>query len=778
MTHISGFVAYPSSPADIRRAISGALENLPSDGYIQLQSWEENDIWGRYLVDPILSQISESDALVADVTYLNFNVLFEVGYAIGLSKRLNLINNRALEGDQKLIRDVGIIDTLGYKSYTSSVDLTAILKQVDSSNPIPVFKNDIDKTTPLYLVLPREKSDFEVRVIACLNNHRLKYRSFDAEESGRMSHNEAIANVAKSFGVIIPLLKSNRRNAIVHNYRAAFVAGLSQGMDKELLLIQDGDEEPIPLDYRELVKSFQKMEQIDSYIAEFAANVVSCYTSSNRISVVENKTLLERLIIGASAAENELDGLQDYYIETDEYQRTIRGEIRVVTGRKGSGKTAMFAQCSSKLKENRSRVVLDLKPEGFQLLKFREQVVDLLEEGTKHHTVTAFWEYLLYLEICHKLIQNDESAHHRNHKIYEPYRELSSAYREDEYVSEGDFAERMSQLTQKITEAFEAKYSEGTSPARLMNAQITELIYKHDIKSLKKAVVEYLKFKQGIWILFDNLDKGWPPHGVSDGDVLTLQCLIEALQKIEREVRKGGKGSIDCHGVIFVRNDVYELLVSRTSDRGKDNSVVLDWVEPEMMRQLLRRRFICTKDGFEKNASFDDIWREVATTHVNGEESSQYLIDRCLMRPRALIDLLSYCRGHAVNLRHDKIEAVDILEGETAFSTDLLTNISYEMKDVAPWSEDILYEFIDQKQPMSGKSICDLTCKYDVDEDNILHLLLWYGFLGIVDEEDKTTYIYSVRYDIKRIQAIVRKKGTYDTMFRVNPAFWKALGIT
>jgi hypothetical protein len=43
-----------------------------------------------------------------------------------------------------------------------------------------------------------------------------------------------------------------------------------------------------------------------------------------------------------------------------------------------------------------------------------------------------------------------------------------------------------------------------------------------------------------------------------------------------------------------------------------------------------------------------------------------------MMRPRFLLNLISHCRGFAVNFDHEKIEAEDIRKGLDAFSTDLI----------------------------------------------------------------------------------------------------------
>ena len=49
----------------------------------------------------------------------------------------------------------------------------------------------------------------------------------------------------------------------------------------------------------------------------------------------KEQTVLERLSFGASAAENEFRELEGYYLDTDQFQRALRGEFRLV-GTKGT----------------------------------------------------------------------------------------------------------------------------------------------------------------------------------------------------------------------------------------------------------------------------------------------------------------------------------------------------------------------------------------------------------------------------------------------------------
>jgi hypothetical protein len=749
------------------------LETLRTDRTApSLTGWEETDIAGRFIVGPILANIEGSDVLVADISRLNFNVVFEIGYAIGSSKRTFLIRNSALEASDELARDVGIFDTLGYEEYDNSTGLVEILRTIDP-RPIPLDGYHIDTAAPAYIVLPRAKTDAEIRLISRIKKARVHFRSFDPEEQGRLSAIDAIENVAKSHGIVISLLPRERLGADTHNFRGAFVAGLAMAMGRELLLMQEG-EDPVPLDYRDLVSPFRFPSQIDQHVAEFSMAIGARFQASARRVVAQPTTFLERLNLGASAAENELQDLGQYYLETDEYRRAIRGEVRIVTGRKGTGKTALFSQLRDKVRQDRSRIVLDLKPEGFQLLKLRERVLDFLEDGTKEHTVTAFWEYLLLLETCHKILEKDKQTHMRDNRLYEPYRALAESYFEDEHSTEGDFSERMLLLMQRIADDFDQSRPKKGERLRLTSEEVTQLLHKHDVATLRERVVEYLGFKNGLWILFDNLDKGWPAHGVTAEDVRTLRSLIEAMAKIERDLRKR---DVECHGIVFIRNDVYELLVANTADRGKVPTVTLDWTDPDLLREVLRRRFVST--GVEGNPTFEEIWIQIAATHIEGEETSQYLVDRSLMRPRGLIELVRYCRSHAVNLGHVRIEVIDLEQGEEAYSSELLNNVNYEIRDVAPEAGDLLYDFVEAKTPLSGADVKSLICARVGEKrwEDMFYLLVWYGFLGLEREYGETSYIYSVKYDMKRLQALIEKKGLETASLRINPAFWRALEI-
>lgn len=773
MTRLRGFIAYPSNPPLIGATIESALATLADRfGMRDFHSWRETDVAGQFIANQILDQIEEHDCFIADITELNFNVTYEIGFAIAKNKPLLLIRHSPVSPSPPDLSELGLFDTLGYKHYQNSGELTELLRDLQSVRPLTAPSMKLNTKAPVYLIEALYKTDSVTRIIARVKKARLFFRSFDPNEQPRLSAFEAIQHVAQSYGVLLHLLPSGIKDARIHNLRVAFLAGLATGMGKTLLILQDGDE-PVPLDYRDLIVPYLHPAQIDEAIAEFASRVTEAWQAAVERPIALQRTFLETLTFGASSAENEFRELGYYYLEIDAFQRSLRREARVVLGRKGSGKTALFFQVRNHVRRNPTNVVLDLKPEGYKLLKFKEVVLGLLEAGTVEHTLTAFWEYLLLLEICQKLLENDKRRHMRDGRLYEPYRRLAHFYESDEYVAEGDFSERMSTLLQRIRQDFDATFPSGRV-TRLSQAQVTELLYRHDVPQLRTQVITYLKFKESLWLLFDNLDKGWPTHGIRREDLILIRTLLEATRKLERELLSHG---VEAHTLIFLRNDVFELLVEETPDRGKEAEVGVDWTDPDLLRELVRRRIVF--NALPEDRSFDELWRTICVSHVHGEESSQFLIDRSLMRPRSLLDLVNYCRSCAVNLGHPRIEVEDIKKGLSLYSTDLVREIGLEIRDVLPEGEHILYAFVDAPSRLTEQNLSELLRQFDLtpeQEARIIDILLWYGVLGLVRGDGDIEYIYSANYDIRLLKGKIRK-AVEGPVFGINPAFWPGLGI-
>lgn len=371
------------------------------------------------------------------------------------------------------------------------------------------------------------------------------------------------------------------------------------------------------MDVRDFVRVCKHPDDIKDALSRFAPSVLEAALDGVSKPVPAQSGLLKSLNIGASSAENEMSELGNYYVEIDAYLRAKRKEVRLITGRKGSGKTAIFFQLRDSVRQDKKNVVLDLKPDGYQLRKFKDAVLSTMQAGTVEHTLTAFWEYLLLLEICYKLLEKDKELHKRDHNLFEPYQQLKELYEVTEYQREGDFAERLASLLGSIADDFTARYADSKGQISIDADQLTALLYRHDVAELREKVQKYLHFKSELWLLFDNLDKGWATNGVGADDLVIVRTLIEATRKIERELRQR---RLDAHTVVFLRNDIYELLLAETSDRGKETRANVDWTDPESLTELVRMR-IAFNRGADSLQPIESLWRQICRPIVDGCES-------------------------------------------------------------------------------------------------------------------------------------------------------------
>ncbi len=300
------FFAYPAEPAVVGDTIEQGIANLRvKSGITGVQSWRESDIAGRFIADQVLGKIGDRQLFFADITQLNFNVTYEVGFALAQEKRVVLTRHKGIAPKSPTVAEVGIFDTLGYLDYQNAGELEAIIR--GAANISPSLRNTypLNQSTPVYLIEARFRTDAVTRMISRVKKARLFYRSFDPQESPRLSGSEAFEQLAQSMGVLLHLLPEHIADATIHNLRVAFLAGLAVGFNKVLLLLQDG-EEPVPLDYRDSVVVFTHPSQIDEAIAQFATDVTEAMQQTRYYEIEKENTLLERLSFGASAAENEL----------------------------------------------------------------------------------------------------------------------------------------------------------------------------------------------------------------------------------------------------------------------------------------------------------------------------------------------------------------------------------------------------------------------------------------------------------------------------------------
>ncbi len=268
-----GFVVYPSEPTFIADAIETAVRRVSQTNSGQRWlTWRDLSIPGQIIFCRICQALRSTSRVVADVTTLNPNVLFEIGYALGLGVPIQPIRDASYVRDEKAFEELGILDTFGYGTFENSEDLQVQIESFEG-RPISVPAPQVNREQPIYLVRSSVQSEGMVKLMSALKKSGLRFRTFDPREASRLSLQEAVKQVGSSFGVIVHLVASARLGALVNNARCAFVAGLALAQGKRVLMLQEGEVRQ-PIDFRDVVQRYSSATQIGDLVLPLVKGVV------------------------------------------------------------------------------------------------------------------------------------------------------------------------------------------------------------------------------------------------------------------------------------------------------------------------------------------------------------------------------------------------------------------------------------------------------------------------------------------------------------------------
>lgn len=759
---------FSNAPGAIAGAIEAAAEQLNSSREGDWGTWKNLDIGGRIIFCEICKAIRGADTVFADVTTLNFNLLFELGFCLGLNVPVVPIRDPSYTPDEKAFKKLGVLDALGYIDFANAAALASAAAEKVDRAPLPRPPKKTFRDAPLYVLKGPIETEGAVRLMSTLKKSALKFRAHDPDEQQRASLHYHWKQVQGSYGVFAHLLSENRKDHLAHNGLCALLCGIALAEQKAVLLLQEeGVEQPI--DYRDLVQSYERPDQVPKLLERPIATVFERLQEDGQGFEPPPNNLLSRIDLGAPAAENEIVGLRDYYVHAAPFNKALQGHSRLVVGRKGAGKTALFYAIRSAASRGHETLMLDLKPQGHQFTRLREAVVAELSAGQQEHTIEAFWTFLLTAEIAHKILNSPrelQTAEREPHR-FERYEALQKAYFQHGLASADDFSQRLLHQVDRLAKRF-AEIDDIT-----VRTNLPELVYGGDVRSLADAVAEYVTAERSeLWLLMDNLDKGWPTRGASKEDIIILGGLLDAARSLERQLDKRGL-SFRC--LVFIRTDILEHLNRFSSDRGKESTVTLDGDDVEVFREILRKR-ICASTDLE--GDFSSVWGRVAEPTVGTQDSFGYIVDRTLMRPRDMLVFVEHALEVATNRGHTRVSAEDIRHAEVGYSDTALLLLGYEIEDTAKEVADSIYSFHSCPPQLTPEEVTERLLSAGVAESELqagVELLVWFGFLGIKRRSDgEEEFAYQAQFNLRKLlHPVSQGKAS----FVVHPGFRTALSI-
>ena len=741
-TAMQQFIAFAARDRTHSDTITRAAE-AASSGDTTYVIWSRDDRSGTPVDRAVEGWLDDADGLVADLTFVNDNVTYEVGYAIGAGKAVRLIRNSSVKIDD--LKSIGLLDTLLRDEFRTRGELEGILRNRGAGRNkwLAARRND---RQPIYALSPPAPTEFNTRLFSAIKKRtRYKFRSFKTWEMGRLTAQDAWDNVSASFAVVVTWADATDLDARRNNQRAAFVYGLARGLGIPALLIAH-ERSPLPTDFADQAVRFNVFTDLDRILTDFRDEVQDAIEERGEAHPLP-LALLDAIRCGDPAAENEQDHLRDYFLETEEFKRALGDDANIVVARKGSGKTAIFLQVRDRVRADRGNIVIDLNPEGYQLIKLKELMVELQSQGLRKEFVAAFWQYVLWLEITYKILEKDEKAARHDHTLAQRFDKLQAAFTSRVDTGTGDFSERLRLLTEMIAGRFRAK--PGTS---LASSDLLQIVYGTEIADIRAQVLSYLRLKGEILFLFDNLDRMRAPSGFDADDGLLLLGLIESMQDIAKQFRRA---KFAFRWKLFIRSDVYEFIVRGMADYGKHTPLALEWGDPEILKRILQRRIEASTRQMQH--AWETLWPAISVSTVGGVDTLDFMVSASLMRPRYLIRLFETARRRAINMGHQRIAEEDYMAALEELAWTVSEDLELELRDIVSSTDRLLYDLAQLNGacgiPELRDAVANRVGATDVVE-KVIDVLLWSGAIGIA-AGNTPTFIFDCGFKLQALRSLM-----------------------
>ena len=637
------------------------------------------------LFSKVCEEIYANDFLLAEVTEPNLNVLLEIGYALAVGRQPLLLQDK---NRNSWTRD--LLTTLESCFYATRDDIYEHIArwQAGSPNPnepnrrLPFLDNmgiydhqEVAGTT--YHLKPKVSTDWISRVDRSFNKSYFKLASMDPSDSVYDEFYPQARQIQRASLIVASFLSTDHIDWEENNANVALLTGFSIGLGKQVLVLQQEPIAPI-LDLGSVSRPFEAEDQVqgivDAWIDKQTKISVSQTLESHRRATSKHQAdLIRNVYLGHP------DALQDnelltYFVPTKEFDDAIEGRRTIFIGRRGTGKSANFQAIRAEIIDHPKLLNVEILPDDFQL----ERITSFLEQATAlpdpQLVFQSIWHYVLTTEMLKAVAE-------KTNWLFSSPNEMTRNSLRQVYDSEYDtfsldFGSRAVDALQKVL---------PTSADMSLDAR------KHHAEEGLKSLRDYdlgrglkrLASEEDItfFIVADDLDKHWRANTTQSIDLLV--GLIAEVARMERFFGRYLKI------VLFLREDIYDVLTRYDDDLPKRDIVRMEWT-PTNLHHLVAARLATKVDSQDDDK---ETWKAVFPEPVRGVPASEYILTTSLPRPRDVLNLCQKAIDHAQRNGHPYVTAQDILDGEKSFSEALFYSVSSEFKGLYPDLEEVLIEF-------------------------------------------------------------------------------------
>jgi hypothetical protein len=305
------------------------------------------------------------------------------------------------------------------------------------------------------------------------------------------------------------------------------------------------------------------------------------------MATLSKRQVLSATTFGKRIAEDEIAELSSYFVETSQWQRIWAGDVDVIYGAKGSGKSAIYSLLLDRtdiLFDRNTLVVAAENPRGTPV--FKDLVADPpASENEFRHLWKVYFLALIAREIreydfsgsdAREIVSAMEEA-----RLLPPEKNLRATLR-----AVVDFVRNRARI-ESVENSVQVDALSG-APTYANKITLREPNYEERKRGVVSAD-ELLQHAQStleehgcnVWILLDRLDVAF-----ADSDDLERRALL-ALFRVYLDLQSFGRISLK----IFLRNDIWHRITDSGFREASHitRSLTIAWNEESLLNLVVRR---------------------------------------------------------------------------------------------------------------------------------------------------------------------------------------------
>ena len=771
------FFAYEDGHQENKDAISRAAQNYNThQGTYKVVLWEDLNQSGNIIGSKIFNAIKECEFFACDLTYLNHNVFFELGYAIACKKKLKIFLNPTIANSEKNYSDLKILRNIQYTTFSTSKDISSEFQQHISSSSLqindflPGFENE-NSENDVFFINIKNKSQAAIELEEyLLLLEDIKYIINDEDEIAYQPLLWYLKSIIRSKIVILHLVGKDKTDYEVTNAEYSLYAGIALGLGKKVLLIAPTPFK-VPIDYSDILVEYTSSNDCISKTEKWLKNIFFEIRKKDMESFIEKNEIIEeseqelnllKLGIGYGVAEQEELSSAENFVEIDAYNEALNPNRKkiVIIGRKGSGKSEIFLRLNEMFVSDRENFIIVIKPDSDEILGNIELTDLYHNERSKRAFFTAVWKYVMFSKIFVEIIK-----HLDKHNLPEDEKLQITNYYQDNM---GMFGTNFYGMIIYIANQFS-----GMNVAQ--DISLLDKIYEK-IQPMVQLIIKFFKGKKykKIIILADNLDSGWNPKNNLELQSIMINVLIEYIEKLNHDI---GNSNVTIRSVLFLRKDIFNYILKDAQERDKliMNSYEINWEKfPEQLNSVINKRLLSV---LGEGGNIKDIWGKYF--HFKDiSDPFEKIKSVIIKRPRDAIYFMSRLFESAVNRNKLCVDDSDFIYAQEEYSKFLYNNLILEIRAIFPKIEEMLnllqaeYPSILNKTTIIPLEIFNKAANnFDIDNEKLLKVLMDENYvMGIIKSDKKMIYSFD-ELILKINEKILRlfRKNKILLVFRLVP---------